>query len=102
MNGKQALALRERAKLRQTEFWNLIGLSQTAGSRYESGKRRIPRNIELLLQLIYGKCEDAVALFVRLRAREDDVQLRQVFLELCRVPSVRTNDAGKERSKISN
>lgn len=75
MNAKQALGLRERSHLGQTQFWNVIGLSQSAGSRYEHGKRRIPRYIELLLKLIYGTNEEAVALLARLRAAKIPLHL---------------------------
>lgn len=47
------LRLRHGLKLNQTEFWNRLGITQSGGSRYESG-RRIPRHIQMLIELAYG------------------------------------------------
>jgi len=38
----------------QSVFWSRLGVTQSGGSRYESG-RRIPKPIVLLFELIYGK-----------------------------------------------
>ena len=35
------------------EFWKRVGVTQSGGSRYESG-RNIPRPVQLLLTLVYG------------------------------------------------
>ncbi len=32
------IALREKTGLTQTQFWGMIGVTQSAGSRYESGR----------------------------------------------------------------
>ena len=52
--------------LTQTEFWNRIGVTQSGGSRYESG-RAIPRPVQMLLQLTYGSKQDADVLLNRMR-----------------------------------
>ena len=44
---------RKKHGLRQDHFWNPIGVTQSAGSRYE-GNRRIPAPVQLLLDLTYG------------------------------------------------
>lgn len=44
---------RVKLDLNQTEFWGRVGVTQSGGSRYESG-RRIPKPVKLLLDLAYG------------------------------------------------
>jgi transcriptional regulator with XRE-family HTH domain len=45
--------LRKRLGLNQSEFWNRLGVTQSAGSRYEKG-RRMRKPIALLIDLAYG------------------------------------------------
>lgn len=45
---------RRKLDLSQSEFWNRLGLTQSAGSRYESG-REVPPSTVLLFGLVYEK-----------------------------------------------
>jgi transcriptional regulator with XRE-family HTH domain len=45
--------LRKRLGLNQSQFWNRLGITQSAGSRYEKG-RAIRKPIAILLELAYG------------------------------------------------
>lgn len=47
------VAVRHKLGLNQTEFWSPVGITQSAGSRYESG-RSIPRPVQILLTIRYG------------------------------------------------
>jgi DNA-binding transcriptional regulator YiaG len=47
-------AMRRRMKLNQREFWTRVGVTQSGGSRYESG-RKIPKPVRSLLAIAYGK-----------------------------------------------
>lgn len=47
------LALREKSGLNQTDFWDRIGITQSGGSRYETGERKVPKPVQHLLRLIY-------------------------------------------------
>jgi transcriptional regulator with XRE-family HTH domain len=54
---------RRKHNLNQSEFWSRVGVTQSGGSRYESG-RNIPRPVQILLQLAYGtpkQADDVVA-----------------------------------------
>ena len=53
ITGEAALALRQKTGLNQTKFWQRVGIGQSAGSRYESG-RNIPRPVQMLLRIAYG------------------------------------------------
>ena len=53
VTGEAALSMRQKAGLNQTQFWQRVGLGQSAGSRYESG-RNIPRPVQMLLRIAYG------------------------------------------------
>ncbi len=44
--------IRLKLGLNQTQFWSKLGVTQSGGSRYESG-RNIPRPVQALLRLIH-------------------------------------------------
>lgn len=46
-------AFREKCQMNQTEFWTRVGVTQSAGSRYESG-RSIARPVQTMLAIAYG------------------------------------------------
>lgn len=46
-------AARAKTKLNQSEFWNRIGVTQSGGSRYESG-RTMPKPVRILFDITYG------------------------------------------------
>ena len=50
VTGEAALAMRKKAGLNQSRFWSVVGIGQSAGSRYESG-RNIPRPVQMLLRI---------------------------------------------------
>lgn len=55
MKGVDKLDVREirrKLGLNQSEFWSQIGVTQSGGSRYESG-RSIPRPLQALLRLVH-------------------------------------------------
>lgn len=64
-----ARALRSRHKLRQAEFWARVGVTQSGGSRFESG-RNIPIPVSMLMTLAYGTDAQARKLFDWLRNGE--------------------------------
>lgn len=66
MTGEQVRRMREELCINQTEFWARVGMTQSAGSRYESG-RKIPKPVSILLTITYGKNEVAEALLASLR-----------------------------------
>lgn len=53
ITGAQALAIRKERGLNQLQFWAPLGVTQSGGSRYESG-RTIPKPVRLLLAIAYG------------------------------------------------
>jgi len=65
-NGKKAQKLRQQLGLRQDEFWSRVGVTQSAGSRYETGSRRLPVPLQMLIELAYG--DKSAAVLKRLRA----------------------------------
>lgn len=44
--------IRRKLGLNQQQFWSKIGVTQSGGSRYESG-RNIPRPVQQLLRLVH-------------------------------------------------
>lgn len=61
-------ALRNALRMNQLEFWSLVGVTQSGGSRYEAG-RKVPRSTAMLLQIAYGPQDEAAALVEFLRSR---------------------------------
>ena len=57
-------ALRRSLGMNQQQFWASAGITQSGGSRYESG-RRIPQPVALLLDIIYVKGIDLQQLEAR-------------------------------------
>lgn len=45
--------LRVANDLNQIEFWEKVGITQSGGSRYENGERRIPPSLAEILRLTY-------------------------------------------------
>ncbi|MFU2489096.1 helix-turn-helix domain-containing protein [Thauera sp. WH-1] len=63
--GEELRALREKLGLNQTDFWARFKVTQSGGSRYESG-REIPNPIQILLNLAFGSETKARGLFEEL------------------------------------
>lgn len=54
--------LRKRIGLNQRDFWSRVGVTQSGGSRYESG-RAMPKPVRMLVAVAYGnrrECEGAL------------------------------------------
>ena len=49
-----ALEIRSKLGMNQTDFWSPFGVTQSCGSRYESS-RSIPRPVQILLAAKHGK-----------------------------------------------
>ena len=60
------LTLRHRLNLSQTAFWSRVHVTQSGGSRYETG-RRVPKHILTLIEIAYGSDRDAARAVRRLR-----------------------------------
>ena len=68
ITGEAALAMRKKLNVNQSEFWSRVGIGQSAGSRYESG-RNIPRPVQMLLRIAYGTKAQAAKQLEALRPR---------------------------------
>jgi predicted transcriptional regulator len=55
------LALRQQLGLTQTQFWRALGVTQSAGSRYENG-RGIPKPVHELVRVRYVEQIDTKAI----------------------------------------
>ena len=70
--------LRRSLGLNQQEFWSAVGVTQSGGSRYESG-RNVPRPVRELLRIVHVEGidlarvrGDAAALEATLEESEDE------------------------------
>jgi transcriptional regulator with XRE-family HTH domain len=52
MENIDARELRRKMGVNQQEFWSKLGVTQSGGSRYESG-RNMPRPVQQLLRLVH-------------------------------------------------
>ena len=50
--GPQLIELRKRLRLNQQQFWAEVGVTQSGGSRYESG-RKMPKPVTKLIELVH-------------------------------------------------
>lgn len=53
INGVTAKWLRSREKMSQSKFWAMVGVSQSCGSQYEHGSRKIPAPVQKQLFMVY-------------------------------------------------
>ena len=65
--GEEIRAYRKERRLTQADFWVPLGITQSTGSRFGSG-RELPGPIQILLNLALGKGENATAIVESLRA----------------------------------
>lgn len=63
---KNLRAFRLSLNLNQEQFWTPLNVTQSGGSRYESG-RKIPGPLQHLLVLVYGTEKDSQTLLAALR-----------------------------------
>ena len=66
VNGASIRALRESLGQTQTEFWSRFGVTQSGGSRYESG-RTLPAPLVMLINIAHGTEAQSNAIVRRLR-----------------------------------
>ncbi|NMG00894.1 XRE family transcriptional regulator [Aromatoleum toluolicum] len=64
--GDDVREMRKKLGLNQAEFWSRLSVTQSGGSRYESG-RSIPGPVRLLLHMTYGTEKQAADLLAWLR-----------------------------------
>jgi len=67
MNYMEATALRKSRRENQKDFWARVKVTQSGGSRYESGHHQMPEQVEILLAMVYSKGADARALLSEMR-----------------------------------
>lgn len=67
--GEAALKRRKKLALNQSEFWSRIKVTQSGGSRYESG-RQLPLTVQLLLHFAYASERRAQAMLRYLRLHQ--------------------------------
>lgn len=65
-SGKSVLELRKRLAMSQAVFWRHVGVTQSGGSRYESG-RTPPKQVLWALHFVYGSEKEAQELLAQLR-----------------------------------
>lgn len=78
--GQDIRDLRNRLGMLQSDFWKRILVTQSGGSRYETG-RTIPHQVLLLIQLTYGDAKEAERLFKELRNGKSVEKLEAVRLQ---------------------
>ncbi len=87
--------IRRRLGLNQQEFWTRIGVTQSGGSRYETG-RRMPKPVKELLRLVHVERVD----LSKVKKEHVDIvdHLRSEHAELYQRLRKAARDARKQRS----
>lgn len=83
--------IRKSVGLNQIEFWGQIGVTQSGGSRYESG-RSIPKTVRELLRLVYIERVDLA------KVNGEDM----VIAQLLKVKNPEVYKALKKEAKVNN
>ena len=68
-DGFDARLVRNKLHLNQAEFWGPLNVTQSGGSRYESG-RAMPGPVKLVVNIVYGTPRQAERLVSYLRSKE--------------------------------
>lgn len=68
-DGRDARRVRNKLRLNQAEFWGPLHVTQSGGSRYESG-RDMPGPVQLLVNIVHGTPRQAEKLVSYLRSKE--------------------------------
>ena len=68
-DGFDARQVRNKLHLNQAEFWGPLNVTQSGGSRYESG-RAMPGPVKLLVNIVHGSPRQAERLVSYLRSKE--------------------------------
>ena len=68
-SGKDAKLVRSKLGMNQSEFWSRISVTQSGGSRYESG-RDLPKPVRILLHITYAPEKQAMAMLEQLWKRK--------------------------------
>lgn len=63
-----AREIRRKLGMNQSQFWSKIGVTQSGGSRYESG-RNMPRPVQTLLRLVHVEQVDIN------KIKKDDIEV---------------------------
>lgn len=67
-SGEAVKKLRRELGRNQADFWGPVGVTQSGGSRYESG-REMPRPVQILLTIAYGSEKQSEAVVEALRSK---------------------------------
>ncbi|MBL8444753.1 MAG: XRE family transcriptional regulator [Zoogloeaceae bacterium] len=65
-SGEDVKAFRKKLGLNQSQFWSHVKVTQSGGSRFESG-RNIPMPVQILLHLAYATDKQADSVLRALR-----------------------------------
>jgi hypothetical protein len=68
--GEEALVYRRTLGINQSDFWSRVLVTQSGGSRYESGNRKIPRAVQLILHFAYAPEAQVQAMLNHLRRQK--------------------------------
>jgi DNA-binding transcriptional regulator YiaG len=69
MATKTARDIRKKLGLNQKSFWEPLGVTQSAGSRYETG-REIPAPVQKLISIAYGTDRERVKVLAEIVQKE--------------------------------
>lgn len=85
ISGEAALAYRKQLALNQAAFWGRIGVRQSGGSRYESG-RKLSHPVQMLLHFAYAPEAQVQSMLRYLRTPATEQAAEQAGLQAGTVP----------------
>lgn len=94
-NIEDVKAIRKKTGLNQIDFWGKVGVTQSGGSRYETG-RKMPKPVRELLRLVHIECIDLA------KVNKKDMEIAALLkntIPTC-MPSCPNRPSPKEKNKV--
>ncbi|SBO75240.1 putative zinc finger/helix-turn-helix protein [Neisseria gonorrhoeae] len=96
-NIEDVKAIRKKTGMNQIDFWGKVGVTQSGGSRYETG-RKMPKPVRELLRLVHIECLDLA------KVNKKDMEIAALLKKtpsrpVCRI--VQTDQGRKKKTRLN-
>lgn len=92
-NIEDVKAIRKKTGMNQIDFWGKVGVTQSGGSRYETG-RKMPKPVRELLRLVHIECLDLA------KVNKKDMEIAALLKNT--IPTCMPNCPNRPRPKEKN
>lgn len=96
-NIEDVKAIRKKTGMNQIDFWGKVGVTQSGGSRYETG-RKMPKPVRELLRLVHIECLDLAKVNKKRYGNRRPVE-KTPSRPVCRI--VQTDQGRKKKTRLN-